>query len=195
MVIIAVFYAGDGAYVAHWFSERSGFDYAISAGLLHVIHLLLLYAFVSMGHGSLMDMGRWVTPQAKLWLRARNLPEDYKSAERNLPKKLFYSRKQFPTTSIIGVEDMKWPFRRKWIHNFIGMWIIGMFRHSPALLFLGSLSTTEAIVYMAASVLHPIVYEIAYWISRIYGGDKHKIFYAELLAGAYMAGIFYAVAA
>ena len=139
-------------------------------------YFLLVFLVTILGHGEFMDMGRYL----------------------GLNKGSPVGRHQFPVTYMIGREDRRWSFWKRWVHNAVGMSIIGMMRHSVIFLFLGAISFWWALGYTLLGILHSILYEAGYWLATMgkevsAHQENKKITISEYLVGFLMVGSMVAI--
>ena len=124
-----------------------------------------IFIGVILGHGLFMDMGRW--------------------------KPASGTEHEYPVTWLIGAEDYSWPFWKGWLHNFVGMSLLGAIRHSHVWFLYGQIPTMLIICYNAVGLLHGLYYEIAQQMRHFnYLGVERAglIVYGEHLVGATMWG-------
>lgn len=130
---------------------------------------------IALGHGVFMDMGRWKP-----------------SGEREG----YIKEHEYPITWIIGPENYRWKFSKRWKHNLIGMSLIGLIRHTPVWSFYGHWDTTYLIIYTLLGLLHGPLYELGHQTGKWFNflrttADKFTM-YGEHYVGLLMvSGVYY----
>ena len=115
--------------------------------LYSITFLIILLVTISLGHGLFMDMGRW-KPSLNYETR------DYKEHE-------------YPFTWLIGHEDYRWPFWKSWLHNFIGMSLVGAMRHASIWTLYSEIKTEYLIAYTLLGLSHGLAYELGHQMGKI----------------------------
>lgn len=142
----------------------------LTGAVFHVaVFNILVFATICLGHGLFMDMGRFKP--------ATGLRTEHEK----------------PITLLIGPEDYNWPFWRRWLHNCVGMSLLGVIRHSPAFVFIGLVPYQTLVTYASAGLLHGPLYELGHQLAKLpvfsrLAPDKHTA-YGEHLVGALQFGL------
>ena len=120
-----------------------------------IAFLITLFITISLGHGLFMDMGRWKPSY-------NQKAKSYKEHEK-------------PITWLIGPEDYRWSFWKSWLHNFIGMSLVGLMRHAPVWTLYGQINIPYLVAYTLLGLSHSILYELGHQTGRVLNYfDRHE---------------------